>query len=126
MDTVIRIQSQTLKLKIMKNSKLLAGILLGVAAGAVAGLLLAPDKGADTRKKIRRKGEDLQGTIKDKFCELVDSVVGRFEGIKEEAEDMMEQGADKARNLRAEAHNLLDKGKEKLDQGRKDAANAIS
>ena len=108
----------------MKNSKLIAGILLGAAAGAVAGLLLAPEKGTETRKKIGRKGSDLQSTIKDKFSELVDSVVGRFEGIKDEAEDLIDKGTDKARNLRAEAHNLLDKGKEKLDNTRKEVPSA--
>lgn len=105
----------------MKNSKLLTGVLLGAAAGALGGILLAPDKGTATRKKITRKGSDLQDTLKSKFSELVDTVAGRFEGVREEAENILEKGTDKARNLRAEAHNMLEKGKEKLEQGRNNA-----
>ena len=109
----------------MKNSKLLTGVVLGAAAGALGGILLAPDKGKETRKKITRKSADLQDSLKSKFSELVDTVAGRFEGVREEAENLLEKGTDKAKNLRAEAHNLLDKGKEKLEQGRKEAPNAL-
>ena len=43
----------------MKTNKLLAGILLGAAAGAVLGILFAPDKGKETRKKLKNKGQEL-------------------------------------------------------------------
>jgi len=39
----------------MKANKIALGILAGVAAGAVAGILFAPAKGADTRKKNSTK-----------------------------------------------------------------------
>ncbi|RYF85749.1 MAG: YtxH domain-containing protein, partial [Chitinophagaceae bacterium] len=35
----------------MSTSKTLLGLAAGAAIGAVAGLLLAPDKGSETRKK---------------------------------------------------------------------------
>ena len=36
----------------MKNGKFLAGIITGLGAGTLLGLLFAPDKGSKTRKKL--------------------------------------------------------------------------
>jgi gas vesicle protein len=44
----------------MKTSaKILTGLAVGVASGAVLGLLFAPDKGSVTRKKISGKGKKI-------------------------------------------------------------------
>lgn len=48
----------------MKNSNVLLGILGGVAAGAIAGILLAPDKGSKTRKKLNKKPQTLSQIYK--------------------------------------------------------------
>ncbi len=47
----------------MKTGKIV-GMLGAVAAGAVIGLLFAPDKGSETRKKRSSKGKDLAETLK--------------------------------------------------------------
>ena len=62
----------------MSNSKLLIGFLAGAAIGGVLGVLFAPDKGEETRKKIVKKGNDVSDSLKDKFNEFVDGVKDSF------------------------------------------------
>ena len=58
----------------MTTGKLLLGALACVAAGAAIGILFAPDKGVETRRKIARKGEDalksVGETVDHKFDEM--------------------------------------------------------
>lgn len=67
----------------MSSGKVLLGVLAGVAAGALLGILFAPEKGSVTRKKILDKGEDYADALKNKFNEFVDHVSDKFEGVKE-------------------------------------------
>lgn len=59
------------------------GILVAAAAGLVAGLLFAPEKGKDLRKKIKDKGNELSDKIKD-------SMRSNRERAKEMREEFME------------------------------------
>ena len=75
----------------MSNGKFLAGILLGAAAGAVLGVLFAPDKGADTRKKIAKKTSKLGEDLKTKFDEMSEVIKEKFDSIREDANDLMDK-----------------------------------
>lgn len=46
----------------MKTNKTVIGILGGVAVGATLGILFAPDKGSNTRKKPSKKARTPQRT----------------------------------------------------------------
>ena len=52
----------------MKTSgKILAAVAAGFAAGALLGILFAPDKGSETRRKINKKSKRFAGDVKDKM-----------------------------------------------------------
>ena len=49
------------------DQKGIVGFLCGVAAGAIAGILLAPESGKDTRKKLAAKAKDLRDDLNEQF-----------------------------------------------------------
>lgn len=93
------------------SKKLLAGVLLGAAAGAALGILFAPDKGSATRKKIAKKGSDLTNTIKKRFNALGEALSEKYDDIHEDAQEMIEKGkkkaADKMSDLKDEMQRSL-------------------
>ena len=69
----------------MSTGKVLLGVLAGVAIGTALGVLFAPDKGWNTRKRISKKAEDLTEDLKEKFDEFLDSISVKVDEVKEEA-----------------------------------------
>lgn len=67
----------------MKSGKIILGVLAGLAAGAALGILFAPDKGKDTRKKISKKSRDFADDITNKMNDSVDRITQKFENLKE-------------------------------------------
>lgn len=51
----------------MSTQKVTLGVIAGLAAGSILGILLAPDKGSNTIKKASRIGDDYANNLKDKF-----------------------------------------------------------
>jgi len=56
------------------DQKVIVGFLLGAAAGTLAGILLAPNSGEETRKKIADKATDL----KDELSTQINSSFGKL------------------------------------------------
>ncbi|MHA4806665.1 YtxH domain-containing protein [Flavitalea flava] len=67
----------------MDNSKLVLGFIAGAVVGGALGVLLAPDKGSETRKKIKEKGFDMTDSLTDKFNEVTDKFNEVVDGVKE-------------------------------------------
>jgi gas vesicle protein len=74
------------------TGKVLGAIFLGAAIGGVLGVLFAPDKGSETRKKISKKSNDLTDSVKEKFDSIVDKFRKEVEDVKEQANDFAENG----------------------------------
>jgi gas vesicle protein len=88
--------SQTLKFNFM--SKVLLGFLAGAAAGALAGILLAPDSGANTRKKISEKAGGWKDAAKDSLGGIIDGVKKAYSGAKEDVESKAGAVKNEVRN----------------------------
>jgi gas vesicle protein len=75
----------------MSTGKVLLGILVGTAAGAILGVLFAPAKGSDIRKKICKKGECDTDSLKEKFNAFVDAISEKFDKAKGDIAEYEEQ-----------------------------------
>lgn len=69
------------------NGKIVLGVLAGLAAGALLGILFAPDKGSETRKKIIDKGEEAGDGIKEKFNDLLNELNQKIDAAKAKARE---------------------------------------
>lgn len=79
----------------MNSGKILLGVLAGVAAGALIGVLFAPDKGWNTRKRISKKVDEYKDGLRDKFNEFLDTITEKMEEAKNEVSDL--NGQDNVR-----------------------------
>ena len=82
----------------MSSGKLLSGIVIG----AVIGLLIAPDKGSETRKKISKAGAGLKDNIMNKLNELGEAISDKYSEVHDEAKGQLQSGVDKAKNINNE------------------------
>jgi gas vesicle protein len=75
----------------MSTGKIVLGVLAGIAAGTILGVLIAPDKGSETRRKIRQKGDDLVEGVKDGMNSMVDDVSNKFDKLRGKARKSMNE-----------------------------------
>lgn len=53
----------------MSASRIITAFVAGAAIGAVLGVLFAPDKGSETRRKMNEEGKKMADAVKNKFKE---------------------------------------------------------
>lgn len=78
----------------MKASNVLLGIIGGLAAGAILGVLYAPEKGSETRKKIAKKSGDIKDNLKESFNDLLSNVEDKYKDLASKGTQMMDDASD--------------------------------
>ncbi|MEP7266371.1 MAG: YtxH domain-containing protein [Saprospiraceae bacterium] len=91
----------------MSSGKILLGVLAGVTAGAFIGILFAPDKGKNTRKKISKKGNDYAEELKSVFDDFLESITEKLESAKDDADDLIQKGKSKVKEVKSDVKNTL-------------------
>ena len=85
------------------KSKVILGILGAAAAGVVIGMLIAPEKGKETRKRLRKTAG-----------EWADTMSHLWTSEKEAADAAAQDMKDKARTAKSAAEEKVNKLKESL------------
>jgi len=116
----------------MKDTgRIIAALLIGAAAGAALGLLLAPEKGETLREGIADHINDLVDSAKDAMVSrardikkyssgIYGKAKSRFEGAVDELNEHKDNIVD---NVRHKAHQAKDQAQSNLNEGKKHIKN---
>jgi gas vesicle protein len=94
----------------MKKSNVVMGVLAGVAVGALLGILFAPDKGTNTRKKIYRKGEVVVEDLQEKAHKLSE----KASHLAAKASRLVDKVNESVSNVKSQAHDVVENAKSKF------------
>lgn len=100
----------------MKTDKVILGVLGGLAAGAMLGILFAPEKGEKTRKKIKNKGIDYADELKYQYGSTLDNLSKKYEALKREGQDLFTEGKSKFDVFKQEGKDIIVEGKSKFEK----------
>ncbi len=90
------------------TGKVILGALAGLAAGAVLGILLAPDKGSETRRKIVEKGNNCADDVKDKIEDIIDGLHKQVDVVKAKVKEAEVKIQKKVKEVEDSANKIVE------------------
>jgi gas vesicle protein len=100
----------------MKTDKVILGVLGGLAAGAILGILFAPEKGERTRKKIKTKGIDYADELKYHYDETTNNLSKKYNSLKRGGKSLITEGISKFESIKEEGQDFLSEAKSKFEK----------
>jgi gas vesicle protein len=91
----------------MNSAKLLLSAIAGVAIGIQIGVLIAPEKGEETRKKLTKKGDDYLDEINTQINRFIDGVTEKLDKVNRNAANVGEAGKNKVNELNKDVSNKI-------------------
>jgi gas vesicle protein len=83
--------------------RLLSGIIAGALAGIAAGVLMAPEKGNATRKRLNKEGTrfrtDVEKSLNEGIYNLLDSVSHAIDDYSKRSQKSLKQAKKKKRYI---------------------------
>ena len=109
----------------MNSGKVVLGAIAGLATGAILGILFAPEKGKDTRKKIAKKSKESAEDIKAKYEDIISALTSKVESVKKDASKLFEGGKDLVEDAKDDASKLYSGGKDLANEAKIRAENQV-
>jgi gas vesicle protein len=111
---------------IERTSGSFGSFLIGIVVGAGVALLLAPDSGLETRRRLRRGARKVKRAAREKAEALADDVTDRYEHARRTVEDKLEAARSAIELTRRQAGRAIEAGREAAHQAREDLERRIA
>lgn len=98
------------------NSKVLAALLAGLAAGAAIGILFAPERGSETRDKLNDSLKNLGDSIKDRAAEEIGNLSNFKDKVVDTIKTKMRSAEEDYSNTKSSYTKAADKVETSLNK----------
>jgi gas vesicle protein len=101
------------------NTKVLAAMLAGLAAGVAIGILFAPDKGSETRDKLTDSLKNLGDSIKDRAADEIGNLSDFKDKVVDGIKSKLRSAEEEYSKTRTAVNSVIDHTEDALNKAAK-------